>query len=168
MSLLPRELASQFFPDLVEELQEATDLRNVWEMMDYNFPYIALHVFHEDGGVLIGLLLDAVDWPHRPFSAIPAAPNFRKRLPVKKVPRAKDNAGEVHVYNDPKAPGTGAYFCVEGTREYHEDHGDIVPWEWVRHLPQYKAVAVVNNCVDLVDRSVPRPGADGGSADEAN
>jgi hypothetical protein len=154
MHILPRDLARAYFPDLLAALQGARGLESRWRVFGYNFPYIAIHVHHASGPAFIGLLVDASDWPHRPFSVRAATPDFSRRLKAEDLPRIRDEAGEAHVYDDPKAIQSGAYFCVEGTREYHEDYGHVVPWEYVRHLKEFQPIAVINNCVAMLDRNV--------------
>jgi hypothetical protein len=155
MSILPRDLAQAFFPELLRALTSAKGLESRWRVVDHNFPFVALHVIHAEGMPLVGLLIDARDWPHRPFSVRAATPDFKRRLKAEELPRIRDEAGEAHVYDDPKAMEAGAYFCVQGTREYHEDYAHVVAWENVRHLKEFEPVWVVNNCVSMLDRNVP-------------
>lgn len=152
MGLLPRRLAKRFFPDLVDQLEGASGSRGAWSFAGANFPNVALRVTDAEGQPFLGLVLEARDWPHRPPSVRAARPDFQARVPADAVPHLEDEHGEKHVYDDPKARGKGAYFCVPGTREYHEDLGDVVPWESVRDLPEFQPVAVVDTCTDLIDR----------------
>ena len=156
MSLFPRELARAYFPKLLATLQGAESLGSRWRVVEHNFPYVAIHVIDTNGAPLVGLLVDGRDWPHRPFSVRGASPDFRRRLKALELPRILDDAGEAHIYDDPKAPEGGAYFCVEGTREYHEDYGHVVVWENVRHLNEFQPIAVINNCVSMLNREAQK------------
>lgn len=155
MAILPRELAKRFFPDLVDPLRKASEDRRYWSFVKANFPYVALRVTKDDGEAVLGLMLEARDWPHRPFSVRAARSDFRGRLPAQKVPKVEDEHGETHVYDDSKAPQKGAYFCIAGTREYHEDMAEAIPWESVRHLPPMQPASIVDACVDEIARETP-------------
>lgn len=153
MSIFPRDLARQYFDELLTELRSATGLESRWRVVDHNFPFIAIHVQHSSGPAFLGLLVDARDWPHRPISVRAATPDFKRRVPAQEVPRIVEE-GEAHVYNDPKSMEAGAYFCVPGTREFHEDYGHIVVWEGVRHLQEFRPIPVIDYCVSMLDRNV--------------
>lgn len=153
MAVLPGDLPQAFFEAFVGPIHQAPPHPS-WRFLQSSFPYVALHVLDTKGQPILGLLLDATDWPHRPPRATPCSVDFRRRFGVKEcAPFLHKEPGENHIYDNPlKLPGVGAYFCVEGTREFHEDYGDAMPWESVRHLGNFTPVAIVNNVVALIKR----------------
>ncbi len=156
MTILPRDIARQFWPEFREPILRAEGYEQQWRPVMAAFPHVAVEVLDSTGQLLLGILFEAEDWPHKPPRAIPCSPDFKKRLDAQEARNlAKaddDGSNEKHIWNDPKRPGHGCYFCVEGTRQFHDDYGDALPWESVRHLAEYGPVAIVNNVVDLVNR----------------
>lgn len=153
MPVFPGELGRVFFPSFADPIQSASASQHNWQVVYVAYPYLAVHVLNSERNAKLGILFDATDWPHRPPRAIPCTPDFTKRLASKEVaPFLLREGGENHVWDDAKRPGQGAYFCVEGTREFHEDYGDALSWESVRHLPNFGPVGIVNNVVSLLKR----------------
>ena len=152
MTVLPGELPGLMF-EVFRASLEAAPPHPHWRLKYIAFPYAALEVLNSQGKPIVGVLIDARDWPHRPPSATPCSLDFRQRFAVKDcaafIPK---EAGENHIWDSARRLGQGAYFCVEGTREFHEDYGDALPWEAVRHLPNFSPVAIINNVVSILKR----------------
>lgn len=155
MALLPRQTARRFFPEFESSIRDARR-PGVWGFEHAAFPFVAVTVLDERGRPLHGVVLNAEDWPLRPPRVMPTSLDFRRLLRATEVQRKVEGA-EAHVYEDPKRPGQGAYFCVEGTWEFHQDYARAVPWHDVRHLPEFQPAAILDNVVDLIDRKARTP-----------
>lgn len=151
MALLARSVAQEFFPDFTRAIAEARRPGR-WEFRQAAFPFVAVLVFDDRGQPLCGLVLDAANWPLRPPRVTPTSTDFRHVLSSGQI-KVKRDGTEGHVYEDAKRPGQGAYFCVEGTYEFHEDYARASPWHDVRHLSEFQPEAIVDNAVELLDRT---------------
>lgn len=153
MPLLPGELGRMLFPDFADAIRAEAPHATAWRLLYVAYPVVAIHVLRLDGQPLVGLLLEVPDWPHKPPRVTPCSLDFRQRLNRKDIEGIlKRDDGEPHVYDTYRRFEQGAYFCVEGTRDFHEDYGDALPWESVRHLGNFSPVAILHNVSDLLKR----------------
>ena len=150
MPVLHPAVSRRRFVSVVERLKSHIDTHQPpWSLAAEGYPFIGIHVFNLKGEAKIALRLDASEWPHRPLGVLPMSLNFQMIIQAMNIPQAEAVEGGCHIYTDLKRGC--AWFCTQGTMEFHENYSEDVPWEAVRdNMPPE---AIVSRCVALIDRS---------------
>lgn len=152
MPFLHQEVSRKKFSSIIEHLKNHVRIHNPpWTLVSYGYPFIGIHVLNVKGEARIALRLDAAEWPHRPFGVRPMSLNFQANISEGSIPKAEAVEGGCHIYADLRQ-GT-AWFCTQGTLEFHENYSEDLPWESVRDNANMQPEMIVSRCVALIDRS---------------
>lgn len=149
-------VARHYFPRIVENLQAAqTHHEDEWRLVYAAYPHIGIHVLDAEKRPSVGVLIDASDWPHRPLGFLPTDLSFTEQAPYDALPKVPDPMGRPHLVS--RSFDGRPWFCVIGTREYHDHYHRILPWESIRHLPQNEPATILGECLSTLDRAQLRP-----------
>lgn len=153
--LLPRELSEAGYRAVHRDLADALESApRRWQIVYDQYPYFGLHI--SVGGAIhpVALLIEAEDWPHRSISVTPMDVKFSRWLLDREIPQTPDAHGVNHVVFRNGRP----WFCVNGTREFHEHYKETLAWESIRHLEQNRPHQIIEACIDCLMLTGPNPG----------
>lgn len=151
--LLPRHLSEEGFDEFLADLRDAANAApRRWRIVYDHHPYVGIHLMVDEQVLAFALLIEAEDWPHKPPRVTPMTPDFRRWLQAHEIPQKPDEHGVKHVV----FRGNGRpWFCVNGTREFHDHYKESLPWESIRHLPQNRPHQILEACIEVLELLPP-------------
>lgn len=146
MLLHPR-VARAKFEKLVATIEGASNAEgHAWRFLHASFPLIRVEVLDQNREPLLQLAINALNYPHRAlgFTALSLQ---GQPIPWNAVPPRSDSEGNTHVY---ALTDGRAWFCTEGTDEFHSTYPSALAWEWTRQYPAGEPTRIIDAVVALI------------------
>lgn len=147
--LIPAQVARTYHEQLVRRFEAVQgEYEDTWQFEKSPFPYLCLHVMGPENSPLVGLLIDARNYPHRALSVTLTDLSFKGTIGI--VPgKPADTERRCLVYNRSKRRH---WFCTPGTDEYHSHYSGVEPFDRIRGKAEAGPLEVVLRCIRHIDR----------------